>query len=69
MKGSLEDIRRDFQDLCRYCANDVGATKKVYEKLLPMFFERYNRRNRQSRIFISNLKTCMMFDPFFLILV
>lgn len=41
VKGSLVDIREDFQNLMSYCASDVKATHMVSVKLLPLFFERF----------------------------
>lgn len=41
VKGSLEDINNDFQNLMSYCANDVKATTRVLEKLWPLFLERF----------------------------
>ncbi|KAK4324507.1 hypothetical protein Pmani_004853 [Petrolisthes manimaculis] len=41
VKGSLKDVREDFQKLMVYCANDVKATHMVLVKLLPIFFERF----------------------------
>ncbi|XP_025194484.1 DNA polymerase subunit gamma-1, mitochondrial [Melanaphis sacchari] len=41
VKGSLQDINNDFQNLMSYCANDVIATNKVLRKLWPLFLERF----------------------------
>ncbi|KAG7170816.1 DNA polymerase subunit gamma-1-like isoform X1 [Homarus americanus] len=41
VKGKLEDVRNDFQNLMKYCANDVKATQMVLVKLLPLFFDRF----------------------------
>jgi len=41
VKGSLQDINNDFQNLMTYCANDVRATTKVLRKLWPLFLERF----------------------------
>jgi len=41
VKGSLQDINNDFQNLMTYCANDVKATTKVLRKLWPLFLERF----------------------------
>ncbi|KAF0763358.1 DNA polymerase subunit gamma-1, mitochondrial [Aphis craccivora] len=41
VKGSLQDINNDFQNLMSYCANDVIATTKVLRKLWPLFLERF----------------------------
>lgn len=41
VKGSLNDISNDFQNLMSYCANDVKATTHVLQKLWPMFLERF----------------------------
>ena len=41
VKGSLEDIRVDFQNLMTYCASDVRATHMTLTNLLPLFFERF----------------------------
>lgn len=39
--GTLDDIRYDFQNLMSYCASDVVATYRVFQKLYPMFCERF----------------------------
>lgn len=41
VKGSLQDINKDFQNLMTYCANDVKATTEVLTKLWPLFLERF----------------------------
>ncbi|XP_049810547.1 DNA polymerase subunit gamma-1, mitochondrial [Schistocerca nitens] len=41
VKGSLDDIRKQFPQLMDYCAGDVFATLSVLEQLLPLFFERF----------------------------
>uniref|UniRef100_A0A670K2H7 DNA polymerase subunit gamma-1 n=1 Tax=Podarcis muralis TaxID=64176 RepID=A0A670K2H7_PODMU len=40
VKGSMNDIRNNFQDLMRYCALDVQATYEVFQEQLPLFLER-----------------------------
>ncbi|XP_055479099.1 DNA polymerase subunit gamma-1 isoform X2 [Psammomys obesus] len=40
VKGSLRDIRENFQDLMQYCACDVWATYEVFQQQLPLFLER-----------------------------
>jgi DNA polymerase gamma 1 len=37
MVSSREEIRNGLHDYLTYCANDVGVTHSVYQKLLPMF--------------------------------
>ncbi|XP_067132556.1 DNA polymerase subunit gamma-1 isoform X1 [Centruroides vittatus] len=39
--GTLNDIRENFQELVSYCANDVFATYKILQKLLPIFYSRF----------------------------
>ncbi|XP_005077842.1 DNA polymerase subunit gamma-1 isoform X1 [Mesocricetus auratus] len=40
IKGSMRDIRENFQDLMQYCARDVWATYEVFQQQLPLFLER-----------------------------
>ncbi|XP_060709269.1 DNA polymerase subunit gamma-1 isoform X2 [Hemiscyllium ocellatum] len=40
IKGTMKDIRENFQELMRYCANDVKATYEVFCEELPLFLER-----------------------------
>ncbi|XP_043084251.1 DNA polymerase subunit gamma-1 [Puntigrus tetrazona] len=40
VKGSMADIRTNFQDLMQYCALDVLATHEVFIQQLPLFMER-----------------------------
>nr|XP_058150655.1 DNA polymerase subunit gamma-1 isoform X3 [Dasypus novemcinctus] len=40
VKGSMKDIRENFQDLMQYCARDVWATHEVFQQQLPLFLER-----------------------------
>nr|XP_035928526.1 DNA polymerase subunit gamma-1 isoform X3 [Halichoerus grypus] len=40
VKGSMKDIRENFQDLMQYCAQDVWATYEVFQQQLPLFLER-----------------------------
>ncbi|XP_028729553.1 DNA polymerase subunit gamma-1 [Peromyscus leucopus] len=40
VKGSMRDIRENFQDLMQYCAGDVWATYEVFQQQLPLFLER-----------------------------
>ncbi|CAG5123153.1 unnamed protein product, partial [Candidula unifasciata] len=41
VKGSMADVREQFQDLMTYCATDVQATREVFLKLWPEFIERF----------------------------
>ncbi|KAM3927414.1 DNA polymerase subunit gamma-1 isoform 2-T2 [Leptodactylus fuscus] len=40
VKGSMADIRAQFQDLALYCALDVKATYEVFQETFPLFIER-----------------------------
>ncbi|KPP67359.1 DNA polymerase subunit gamma-1-like, partial [Scleropages formosus] len=40
VKGSMADVRDNFQTLMKYCASDVLATHQVFTKQLPIFMER-----------------------------
>ncbi|KAM6961340.1 DNA polymerase subunit gamma-1 [Aplochiton taeniatus] len=40
VKGSMEDVRKNFQELMQYCAMDVQATHQVFTEQLPLFMER-----------------------------
>ncbi|KAM4734089.1 LOW QUALITY PROTEIN: DNA polymerase subunit gamma-1 [Anableps anableps] len=40
VKGSMVDVRNNFQELMQYCALDVEATHQVFTKQLPLFMER-----------------------------
>ncbi|KAM6119206.1 LOW QUALITY PROTEIN: DNA polymerase subunit gamma-1 [Pterocles gutturalis] len=40
VKGTMDDIRNNFQDLMSYCARDVLATHEVFQEQLPLFMER-----------------------------
>lgn len=40
VKGSMKDVRENFQDLMQYCAQDVWATYEVFQQQLPLFLER-----------------------------
>ncbi|XP_058283099.1 DNA polymerase subunit gamma-1 isoform X5 [Hylobates moloch] len=40
VKGTVKDIRENFQDLMQYCAQDVWATHEVFQQQLPLFLER-----------------------------
>ncbi|NWU34451.1 DPOG1 polymerase, partial [Hylia prasina] len=40
VKGTMADIRSNFQDLMSYCARDVQATHEVFQEQLPLFMER-----------------------------
>ncbi|XP_062998741.1 DNA polymerase subunit gamma-1 isoform X2 [Elgaria multicarinata webbii] len=40
VKGSMHDIRNNFQELMRYCARDVQATHEVFQEQLPLFLKR-----------------------------
>ncbi|KAF7487784.1 DNA polymerase subunit gamma-1 [Sarcoptes scabiei] len=41
LKGTLQDVRKDFNNLMNYCANDVRATFDVFRSLFPQFVERF----------------------------
>ncbi|KAJ3595799.1 hypothetical protein NHX12_002213 [Muraenolepis orangiensis] len=40
VKGSMTDIRNNFQELMQYCAMDVQATHEVFTEQLPLYMER-----------------------------
>ena len=40
VKGTLQDVVSDFQNLMDYCAGDVKATLQVFQKMFPVFLER-----------------------------
>ncbi|XP_035520761.1 DNA polymerase subunit gamma-1 [Morone saxatilis] len=40
VKGSMMDVRNNFQELMQYCAMDVQATHQVFTEQLPLFLER-----------------------------
>ena len=40
VKGTLQDVVDDFQDLMEYCAVDVKATLQVFQKMFPVFLQR-----------------------------
>ncbi|XP_037538638.1 DNA polymerase subunit gamma-1 [Nematolebias whitei] len=40
IKGSMTDVRSNFQELMQYCALDVEATHQVFTEQLPLFMER-----------------------------
>lgn len=40
VKGSMSDVRNNFQELMQYCAMDVQATHQVFTEQLPLFMER-----------------------------
>ncbi|TKS73276.1 DNA polymerase subunit gamma-1 [Collichthys lucidus] len=40
VKGSMVDVRNNFQELMQYCAMDVEATHQVFTEQLPLFLER-----------------------------
>ncbi|XP_030137690.3 DNA polymerase subunit gamma-1 [Taeniopygia guttata] len=40
VKGTMADIRSNFQELVSYCARDVQATHEVFQEQLPLFMER-----------------------------
>ncbi|XP_068169583.1 DNA polymerase subunit gamma-1 [Antennarius striatus] len=40
VKGSMMDVRNNFQELMQYCATDVLATHEVFTEQLPLFMER-----------------------------
>ncbi|XP_068595973.1 DNA polymerase subunit gamma-1 [Brachionichthys hirsutus] len=40
VKGSMKDVRNNFQALMQYCAMDVLATHEVFTEQLPLFMER-----------------------------
>ncbi|XP_021943880.2 DNA polymerase subunit gamma-1 isoform X1 [Folsomia candida] len=41
VKGTLQDVRDNFQSLALYCAKDVRATHEILQHLLPSFYERF----------------------------
>ncbi|XP_026537638.1 DNA polymerase subunit gamma-1 [Notechis scutatus] len=40
IKGSMNDIRNNFQELMNYCALDVQATYEIFHEQLPLFLKR-----------------------------
>ncbi|XP_042351656.1 DNA polymerase subunit gamma-1 isoform X2 [Plectropomus leopardus] len=40
VKGSMTDVRSNFQELMQYCAMDVQATHQIFTEQLPLFMER-----------------------------
>ncbi|KAM4749032.1 DNA polymerase subunit gamma-1 [Rhinophrynus dorsalis] len=40
VKGTMKDIRLEFQALMNYCALDVQATHEVFQEQFPLFIER-----------------------------
>nr|XP_055048517.1 DNA polymerase subunit gamma-1 [Misgurnus anguillicaudatus] len=40
VKGSMSDVKTNFQELMQYCAFDVLATHEVFTQQLPLFLER-----------------------------
>ncbi|XP_066523637.1 DNA polymerase subunit gamma-1 isoform X2 [Hoplias malabaricus] len=40
VKGSMSDVRNNFQELMQYCATDVLATHEVFTQQLSLFLER-----------------------------
>ncbi|XP_034032708.1 DNA polymerase subunit gamma-1 [Thalassophryne amazonica] len=40
VKGTMMDVRNNFQELMQYCALDVQATHEVFTEQLPLFMER-----------------------------
>ncbi|KAL7402189.1 hypothetical protein ABVT39_011070 [Epinephelus coioides] len=40
VKGSMTDVRNNFQELMQYCAMDVAATHQIFTEQLPLFLER-----------------------------
>ncbi|XP_061450770.1 DNA polymerase subunit gamma-1 isoform X2 [Rhineura floridana] len=40
VKGSMNDIRNNFQNLMKYCALDVQATYEIFQEQLPLFLKR-----------------------------
>ncbi|KAL3314036.1 hypothetical protein Ciccas_007357 [Cichlidogyrus casuarinus] len=41
VKGTKEEVLEDFQNLMTYCASDVLMTYSVFQKLLPIFRQRF----------------------------
>lgn len=39
--GDISQIRDEFQNVMRYCAEDVEATFQVLQKMVPLFFDRF----------------------------
>uniref|UniRef100_A0A665VII3 DNA polymerase subunit gamma-1 n=1 Tax=Echeneis naucrates TaxID=173247 RepID=A0A665VII3_ECHNA len=40
VRGSMMDVRNNFQELMQYCAMDVQATHQVFAEQFPLFMER-----------------------------
>ena len=40
-KGTLKDVNENFQDLMTYCANDVIATLEIFQKIFPIYEQRF----------------------------
>lgn len=41
VNGTMDDVRKQYQSLMTYCANDVKATFLVFEKLFKIFSDRF----------------------------
>ncbi|OWF43177.1 DNA polymerase subunit gamma-1-like [Mizuhopecten yessoensis] len=41
VKGTMKDVRTNFQELMEYCASDVVATTKVFQQLYPEYRKRF----------------------------
>ncbi|ELT96390.1 hypothetical protein CAPTEDRAFT_18002 [Capitella teleta] len=41
VKGRMQEVRENFQELMGYCASDVAATTDVFKALWPQFLERF----------------------------
>lgn len=41
VKGTIEEVRSDFQNLMNYCSGDVQATHNVLKKIFPVFYKRF----------------------------
>lgn len=41
VKGTMDDVRENYQSLMTYCANDVKATFEVFKTLFSTFSERF----------------------------
>lgn len=41
VKGTMQDVRNNFQDLLTYCAKDCDVTHQVFKELWKMYLERF----------------------------
>lgn len=40
-EGTIADVQENFQNVMKYCSNDVKATYEILAKIFPMFLERF----------------------------